>query len=57
MRIDSDCPINEIRLVAKHIIDRSTGYKVRIDNEWYEVSALPCEPPDTYGDIVRSDMY
>lgn len=57
MRIDSDCPIKELTCCVKHMTERGTGYKIRVNGEWYEVSAVPCEPPDTYGDIVRSDMY
>lgn len=38
--------------VAKHIVARGRGYIVQIGNDWYELSATVCEPPDS-GDPLQ----
>lgn len=48
-------PYHELQCTARHIAKRGIGYKMQLEDGWYEISVLPCEPPDTDKDIISSD--
>lgn len=33
--------------ITRHIITRGKGYIVKVGDDWYELSATACEPPDS----------
>lgn len=36
-----------IPAAARHIVARGKGYIVKVGDDWYELSATACEPPDS----------
>lgn len=51
-----DIRTHAVPLIERIIERNMLGYRVKVRGEWFEISVTPCEPPDTYSDLLDAKI-